>query len=91
MTKMKKTPMRMCLGCREMKPKRELIRIVMNKEGEISLDFTGRLPGRGAYICNDVQCVAKLKKTHGIERNYGCSVPTEIYDEIERELRQHEN
>ena len=80
----------MCLGCREMKPKRELIRIVMNKDGEISLDFTGRMPGRGAYICNDSQCAIKLKKAHGIERNYGCSVDPEIYDEIERNLKQIE-
>lgn len=81
----------MCLGCREMMPKRELIRIVMNKEGEISLDFTGKLPGRGAYICNNVQCVAKLRKTHGIERNYSCNVAPEIYDEIERKLTKIEN
>ena len=76
----------MCLGCREMKPKRELIRIVMNKDGEISLDVTGKLPGRGAYICNDVKCAQKLRKTHGIERNYGCQVAPEIYDSIERKL-----
>ena len=70
-----------------MKPKRDLIRIVMNKEGEISLDFTGRMPGRGAYICNDPKCAEKLRKSHGIERNYGCSVTPEIYDEIERKLK----
>lgn len=80
----------MCLGCREMKPKRDLIRIVMNKEGEIALDFTGRMSGRGAYICNDKKCAAKLKKTNGIARNYGCSVPEEIYDEIERALADNE-
>ncbi len=63
MAKMKKVPMRMCLSCREMKPKRELIRIVMNKNGEISVDMTGKLAGRGAYICNSAECVAKLKKS----------------------------
>lgn len=78
----------MCLGCREMKPKRELIRIVMNKEGEIALDFTGRMPGRGAYICNSKKCADKLKKGHGIERNYGCKVDPEIYDDIERKLAE---
>lgn len=78
--------MRMCLGCREMKPKRELIRIVMNKEGEISLDMTGKKPGRGAYICNSAECAAKLKKSHGIERNYGCQVDASVYDNIERAL-----
>ncbi len=82
--------MRMCLGCREMKPKRELIRIVMNKEGQISLDFTGRMPGRGAYICNSAICAGKLRKIHGIEKNYGCSVDTAIYDEIERKLSESE-
>ena len=90
LAKEKKVPMRMCLGCREMKPKRELIRIVMNKDGEISLDFTGKLPGRGAYICNSAECVKKLKKSHGIERNYGCSVQPEIYDSIERKLSENE-
>lgn len=82
--------MRMCLGCREMKPKRELIRIVMNKEGEISLDMTGKLAGRGAYICNSAECAAKLRKAHGIERNFGCRVDAAIYDEIERALTADE-
>lgn len=80
----------MCLGCREMKPKRELIRIVMNKEGEIALDFTGRMPGRGAYICNSKECAAKLKKINGIEKNYGCKVDPEIYENIERKLESNE-
>ena len=82
--------MRMCLGCREMKPKRELIRIVMNKEGEIALDFTGRMPGRGAYICNSKECATKLKKINGIEKNYGCKVDPEIYENIERKLESNE-
>ena len=80
----------MCLGCREMKPKRELIRIVMNKEGDISLDPTGKLPGRGAYICNNAACAAKLKKIHGIERNFGCNIDIAIYDSIERALSENE-
>lgn len=84
--KTKKIPQRMCLGCREMKPKTELIRIVMNKSGEVSLDFTGKMPGRGAYICNSKECAAKLKKTHGIDRNFKISVNPELYDEIERML-----
>lgn len=90
LAKVKKIPMRMCLGCREMKPKRELIRIVMNKDGVISLDMTGKLPGRGAYICNSAACAAKLKKTRGIDRNYGCKVDEEIYDSIERALAGNE-
>lgn len=90
MTKTKKTPMRMCLGCREMKPKKELIRIVMNKDGQISLDLTGKLAGRGAYICKSVACVSKLRKSHGIERNFNCQVPQNLYDGIEKELSQIE-
>lgn len=90
MAKMKKVPMRMCLGCREMKPKRELIRIVMNKDGEISVDVTGKLAGRGAYICNSAECAAKLKKVHGIERNFGCKADAAIYDDIERALTANE-
>ena len=78
--------MRMCLGCREMMPKNSLIRIVMNKSGEISLDTTGKLPGRGAYICNKIACIQKLKKSHGIERNFSCEVSADIYDDIERKL-----
>lgn len=80
----------MCLGCREMKPKKELIRIVMNKENEIALDFTGKMPGRGSYICNSKECMAKLRKTHGIERNYGCQVEPKIYDMLERKLTENE-
>ena len=90
LAKIKKVPMRMCLGCREMKPKRELIRIVMNKEGEISLDMTGKLAGRGAYICNSAKCASKLKKTHGLERNFGCKADEAIYDDIERALTADE-
>lgn len=76
----------MCLSCREMKPKAELIRIVMNKSGDVSLDFTGKLQGRGAYICNDKTCFAKLRKTNGIERNFKIKVDPEIYERIESEL-----
>ena len=60
--KQKKVPMRMCLGCGEMKPKKELIRVVRNKEGETSLDLTGRKAGRGAYICKDIECFRKARK-----------------------------
>ncbi len=90
MTKTKKIPMRMCLGCREMKPKKELIRIVMNKEGTVSLDFTGKAAGRGAYICKSKTCATKLKKSRGIEKNFGCQIPVEIYDGIEKELSECE-
>jgi len=88
--KAKKIPMRMCLGCREMKPKKDLIRIVMNKEGSIQLDFTGKAQGRGAYICKSRTCASKLKKARGIEKNFGCQIPVEIYEGIEKELSDSE-
>ena len=80
----------MCLGCREMKPKKELIRIVLNKESGIALDFTGKAAGRGAYICKSTACFAKLKKAHGIEKNFGIAVPDDIYQNIEKELCENE-
>ena len=88
MLKQKKVPQRMCLGCRQMEPKKELIRIVRNKEGEFAIDFTGKKPGRGAYICNSLDCFKKLKKARGIERNYGCQVDAELYDQLEKELER---
>lgn len=82
--------MRMCLACREMKPKKELIRIVLNKESGIALDFSGKAAGRGAYICKSKACFAKLKKSHGIEKNFGISVDDGIYANIEKELNTNE-
>ena len=64
----KKIPMRQCLGCREMKPKRELIRAVKSPEGVVSLDFKGKMPGRGAYVCVNAECLKKAKKTRALER-----------------------
>ena len=68
MMKTKKIPMRMCLGCGEMKPKRELIRVVKSKEGDISLDLTGKKSGRGAYICKSVECFEKARKARKFEK-----------------------
>jgi predicted RNA-binding protein YlxR (DUF448 family) len=87
----KKVPMRMCTGCGEMKPKKELVRIVRNAQGEISLDKTGKKPGRGAYICKDTQCLKKAKKSKRLERAFGCTVPDEIYARIEEELTADES
>ena len=70
----KKTPMRQCLGCREMKPKRELIRVVRSPEGEISLDFRGKAPGRGAYLCPDPQCLKKAIKARALERAFSAQI-----------------
>lgn len=82
----KKLPMRMCTGCSEMKPKRELLRIVRDKEGNISLDLKGKASGRGAYICNSKQCFEKALKTKRIERQLSVQLPQEIILQIEAEL-----
>ena len=75
----KKIPMRQCLGCREMKPKKELIRVVRSPEGEISLDFKGKANGRGAYVCPDPACLKKAIKARALERALETSIPQEIY------------
>ena len=75
----KKIPMRMCVGCREMKPKRELIRVVRSPEGEISLDFRGKANGRGAYVCPDPACLKKAIKARALERAFETKIPEEIY------------
>lgn len=82
----KKIPMRQCLGCREMKPKRELIRVVRSPEGEISLDFKGKASGRGAYVCPDAQCLKRAVKAKALERAFSCQIPQEIYDKLNEEM-----
>jgi predicted RNA-binding protein YlxR (DUF448 family) len=84
----KKIPMRQCVGCGEMKSKKELIRVLKTTEGDIVLDATGRQNGRGAYICADPGCLAKARKNHGIERSLGCAIPDEVYDRLEEEMKQ---
>lgn len=86
--KTKKIPMRMCLGCGEMKPKRDLIRIVKSKDGDISLDLTGKKSGRGAYICRDVNCLRQAHFKHKLEKSFSCAIETEVYDRLESELSQ---
>lgn len=83
----KKIPMRQCLGCREMKPKPELIRVVRSPEGSISLDFRGKKPGRGAYLCPRPECLARAKKSHAIERAFSAPVGQEVYDALEEQLK----
>lgn len=90
MMKTKKIPMRMCLGCGEMKPKRELIRVVKSKEGDISLDLTGKKSGRGAYICRSVECFEKARKARKFERSFSCMISEDIYNSMEGELRENE-
>lgn len=82
----KKIPMRQCLGCREMKPKRELIRAVRSPEGEISLDFKGKSPGRGAYICPKTECLKKAIKGRALERAFSAHIPEEVYARLNEEM-----
>lgn len=82
----KKVPLRKCTGCGEMKPKKELVRVVKIPEGEISLDPTGKMNGRGAYLCKDPQCLRKAQKSKRIEKALSCTVPDEIYNKLEQEL-----
>ncbi len=82
--KVKKIPMRMCTGCMEMKPKKELIRVVKSKEGEISLDLVGKKPGRGAYVCKDPACLAKAFKTKRLSRNLETPISEGIYEDLQK-------
>lgn len=82
----KKIPMRQCLGCREMKPKKELIRVVRSPEGNISLDFKGKASGRGAYVCPNSQCLKKAIKAKALERAFSTQIPPEIYEALEQEM-----
>lgn len=84
----KKIPLRQCVGCREMKPKRELIRVVKSPEGQVSLDFKGKAPGRGAYVCPDVQCLKKAMKAKALERAFTASISQEIYEELLRQMEE---
>lgn len=83
----KKIPMRMCTGCREMKPKKELIRVVKTTEGEIKLDATGKINGRGAYICKCGECLKKAEKSNALARAFECKVSADIYVQLEKELK----
>ncbi len=84
----KKIPMRMCIGCGEMKPKRELVRIVRPKEGDISLDLTGKLAGRGAYLCRSAECLAAARKNRRLERSFSCKIAPEVYEVMEHALSE---
>ena len=82
----KKIPQRQCVGCREMKEKRVLIRVVRSPEGEISLDFRGKKPGRGAYVCPSAECLKKARKSKALERAFSAQIPAEVYDALEQEM-----
>ena len=84
--KMKKIPQRMCTGCMEMKPKKELVRIVKNIEGIVDIDLTGKKPGRGAYICKSIECFDKAYKTKRLEKNLETKIDASIYDRLRNEI-----
>lgn len=84
----KKVPIRQCLGCREHKPKRELIRVVRSPEGEISLDFKGKKPGRGAYICPLEGCLQKARKSKALERALEVEISGMIYDDLALKIKE---
>lgn len=96
--KQRKIPLRQCSGCGEMKPKKELVRVVRAPEktdengvvtgGEISLDLTGKKPGRGAYVCHNPECLKKARKARKFERAFSCKIPDEIYDKMEAEIAE---
>ena len=82
----KKIPQRQCMGCRERKTKREMIRVVRGTDGTVSLDFGGKLNGRGAYICPDPECLKKARKAKSLERSLEVPIPDEVYDRLEKEM-----
>jgi len=83
-------PIRRCIGCGEMKSKKELIRIVRTSEGDICLDDTGRKNGRGAYVCKNIVCMEKVKKTRGLDRSFKFSVPADVYERLSEEIKKYD-
>lgn len=86
----KKVPVRMCSGCGQHFPKKELVRVVRSPAGEISVDLTGKKSGRGAYICQNVECLRKARKAKRLERALECQIPDEVYGRLEEELSRSE-
>ena len=82
----KKIPQRQCMGCRERKGKKELIRVVRTPEGAVCLDFSGKLNGRGSYLCPDPECLKKARKAKSLERSLEVPIPEEVYDRLEKEM-----
>lgn len=82
----KKIPVRQCVGCGEMKSKREMMRVLKTPEDEIVLDVTGKKNGRGAYLCKQRECLLKARKNKGLERSFKMSIPNEVYDNLEKEF-----
>ncbi len=86
----KKIPMRQCVGCREMKEKKSLIRVVKSPEGQVSLDFKGKLPGRGAYVCPNPECLKRARKSRGLERAFSAPLPPEVWEGLEEQMKEVE-
>ena len=84
--KPRKVPMRMCVGCREMKPKMTLLRVVKPQDGEAHIDRVGKAPGRGAYVCDDIECLRKARKSKALERALECRIDEAVFDELERQI-----
>ena len=84
----KKIPLRQCIGCGEMKSKKEMIRVIKTAEGEILLDATGRKNGRGAYLCPSMECFKKAVKGKGLERSFKMAIPREVYETLEKEMEE---
>ena len=82
----KKIPQRQCMGCRERKNKRDMIRVVRQTDGTVSLDFSGKLNGRGAYVCPDPECLNKCRKTRSLDRCLEVTIPEEVYDRLTKEM-----
>lgn len=82
----KKVPVRMCSGCGQHIPKKELIRVVRSPEGELSVDLVGKKSGRGAYLCQNVECLRKARKARRLERSLSCQIPDEVYQRLEEEI-----
>lgn len=83
----RRIPMRRCVGCNETKPKKELIRVVRSPDGEISLDLTGKKPGRGAYVCRNAECLKKARKARRFEKAFSHAASDEVFEELEEELK----
>lgn len=86
----KKVPLRQCIGCGEMKGKKEMMRVLRTQEGDICLDATGKKNGRGAYLCKSGDCLKKARKNKGLERSFKMSIPNEVYDSLEKEFENLE-
>ena len=82
----KKIPQRQCMGCRERKPKRELIRVVRGTDGTVSLDFGGKMNGRGAYVCHDSECLKKALRSKALDRSLEVTIPEQVIQRLEKEM-----